>query len=167
MNSLNFDRILQEPVPVYMGPLPVQYEDIPAKVVINMCGEFPSGDAGAYMTLSMPLFDVQDSQFLPDRGEFERFLQEVHRYAADQPSYWHCHAGINRSGLALAAYLTLYRDLRISNAIQLLRRRRSPLVLCNSLFERTLRQWYGGPDEQHFEPFSVEAYLAGRLGSIV
>jgi protein-tyrosine phosphatase len=167
MSPLNYDRILEEPVPVYMGPLPVCYADIPAKVVINMCGEYPTGEASGHMTLAMPLFDVQETKFLPDRGEFERFLQEVHKYAADQPSYWHCHAGINRSGLALAAYLAIYRELKISEAIQLLRRRRSPLVLCNSLFERTLRKWYGGPDEQRFEPFSVEAYLAGRLGAIV
>jgi hypothetical protein len=25
-------------------------------------------------------------------------------------------------------------------------------VLCNPTFERTLRAWYGGPDEQAFEP---------------
>lgn len=166
MNSLSYDQILQEPSPIYMGPLPSYYADIPAKVVINMCGEYPGGESSEHMTLAMPLFDVQDPQFLLERSELERFLSDVHRYAAEQPSYWHCHAGINRSGLALAAYLSIYREMKITVAIRLLRRRRSPLVLCNSLFEGTLRKWYGGPDEQQFEPFSVEAYLAGRLGAI-
>jgi len=166
MTALNYDQILKDPVPIFMGPLPKHFRDIPARVVINMCGEYPAGDGSQHMTLVMPLFDVQEMELFPERKEFERFLREVHGYAADQASYWHCHAGINRSALALSAYLCLYRGMKISTAIALLRRRRSPLVLCNALFERKLRQWYGGPEEQAFEPFSVEAYLAGRVGSI-
>jgi hypothetical protein len=165
MDPLSYDQILKEPAAIFMGPMPVHYCQIPANVVINMCGEYPAGDSSQHMTLAMPLFDVQDAALLPKREDFERFLFEVHRYAADQASYWHCHAGINRSALALSGYLNLYRGMKISAAIRLLRRRRSPLVLCNSLFEQTLRRWYGGPEEQHFEPFSVEAYLAGRVRS--
>ena len=54
--------------------------------------------------------------------------------------------------------------MRISEAIVTLRQQRSPMVLCNSLFERRLREWYGGEDEQEFRPFDVETYLRERLG---
>ena len=165
METLTYHRILQNPHPIFMGPLPMRYQDIPARVVINMCGDYPDGDGQGYNVFSMPLFDVQDTKFLPARERLEGFLDEVHDAAGQQASYWHCHAGINRSGLALAAYLHRFHDYRISESIALLRSQRSPVVLCNTLFERTLREWYGGPDEQAFTPFSIEAYLAGRTGS--
>ena len=60
--------------------------------------------------------------------------------------------------------LYLYRDLTISQAIDNLRRRRSGMVLCNSLFERLLREWYGTRQEQEFEPFSFETWKKEKHG---
>jgi hypothetical protein len=167
MDSLNYDLILEEPHPIFMGPLPRDYVEVPTRVVVNLCGEYPAGDRTGHLTFFMPMFDVQERGLLPLRDDFELFLKEVHLCVSKEPSYWHCHAGINRSGMMLAAYLHLYLGMRISDAIRHLRRRRSPIVLCNSLFEQTLREWYGGAEEQEFVPFSIEAYLAGRIGSTV
>ena len=110
------------------------------------------------------LLDALDPDLLPDREVFERFIDSVHGHAQSEPSYWHCHAGINRSGLAVATYLHRHRGLAISDAITLIRNQRSPMALCNGLFEATLRKWYGRPDEQDFSPFTLDDYLRGRVG---
>jgi hypothetical protein len=73
-----------------------------------------------------------------------------------ESSYWHCHAGQNRSAFGLAAYLHLFRDMTISDAIEQMRRRRDVRVLCNPLFEATLRSWFGTPAEQTFRSPTVE-----------
>lgn len=156
--------VSSDPAPLYMGELPRRYDEIPTHVVLNLCGVYPAGEPWGRIVLSMPMLDVIDPSLLPARQTIERFLHTAHVYAAEQPTYWHCHAGLNRSGLAVAAYLHLYRGLRISQAIQHIRASRSPMVLCNSFFEKTLREWYGTPDEQAFEPFSLEKYLAEREG---
>lgn len=164
-DQLDYHLVSAEPAPLYMGELPRRYDEIPARVVLNMCGVYPAGEPWGRLVLALPMLDVLDAELLPDRAIFERFLRSAHLHAAEHPTYWHCHAGLNRSGLALAGYLHLYRGHRISDAISHLRASRSPMVLCNSLFEETLRQWYGTADEQDFEPFSLDRYLAEREGS--
>lgn len=127
-------------------------------------GVYPQGDPQGRLVFGMPLVDVLDRSLSPTRVRLEGFLAGVHAEASEQPSYWHCHAGLNRSGLALAAYLHLYRGFRISDAIALLRRERSEMVLCNHLFEGLLREWYGDADEQAFQRFDLAAYLRERQG---
>jgi hypothetical protein len=163
-NDLDYHRVSEDPHPIYMGELPRRWSDIPAKVVINMCGVFPLGEPYERRVFALAMLDVQEPEFLPKRAPFERFLDAVHAHAAEEESYWHCHAGINRSGMAVAAYLHRHRGLRISDAIAQLRNRRSAMVLCNTLFEKTLRTWYGGPDEQEFKEFNIEDYLRERVG---
>lgn len=145
---------------MYVGELPRSYALVPAPVVINVCGVYPEVEPPVRVVLSLPFLDVPDESMLPSRGEIEQFLAGVHSHAIDQPTYWHCHAGINRANFLAAAYLHLYRDLSISDAITQLREARSPMVLCNNVFERVLRTWYGGDDEQAFEPFSFDDYLS-------
>lgn len=161
---LDCHEVSSAPAPLFMGELPRRYEEIPARVVLNLCGIFPGGEPWGRVVLGLPMLDALEPDLLPTRATVERFLQAAHPWASEQPTYWHCHAGLNRSGLMVAAYLHRYRGMRISAAIAHLRDARSPMVLCNSLFEGTLRQWYGGPDEQAFEPFSVERYLAETAG---
>jgi protein-tyrosine phosphatase len=56
---------------------------------------------------------------------------------SEGPTLIHCQAGLNRSGLVAA--LTLVRGgMAPVDAIQLLREKRSPAVLCNPTFERWL-----------------------------
>ena len=162
---LDHHLVSTEPTPLYMGEIPRDYADAPAPVVVNLCGVFPRIVPFGYTVLSLPMHDTLELELIPERAEIERFLHGVHRFAEHEPSYWHCHAGINRSGFAVAAYLHLYRGLTISQAIENLRRRRSGMVLCNSVFEGLLREWYGGPEEQDFEPFSFQTYLKERQGA--
>lgn len=51
----------------------------------------------------------------------------------------HCQAGLNRSGLVAGRVLTL-RGYTGEEAINILREKRDPLVLCNPTFERHLRE---------------------------
>mgnify|MGYP001561544085 FL=1 len=61
----------------------------------------------------------------------------VNGFAKRGPTLVHCQAGLNRSGLVAANALRL-RGMPASEAIALLRRQRSPAVLCNSAFEEWL-----------------------------
>lgn len=161
---LDHDLIHRDPSPLYMGELPREYRAVPATVVINLCGIFAHPEPPVRFTFGMPLLDSLDEELAPTREEIETFLATVHPWVERGATYWHCHAGLNRSGLAVAAYLHLYRGLRISQAIATMRARRNPMVLCNSLFEKRLRSWYGTAEEQHFEPFDLETYLRERWG---
>jgi protein-tyrosine phosphatase len=163
-DALDHHLVHTEPTPVWMGELPDDYGEIPAPIVVNLCGVFPRGAPLGLTVLGFPMHDTVDPEMVPPRGALERFLGAVNRFAEQEPTYWHCHAGINRSGFALAAYLHLYRDLTISQAIENLRRRRSGMVLCNSLFERLLREWYGSRQEQEFEPFSFDTWKKEKGG---
>jgi len=156
---LDYDLVHQAPEPLFLGELPTTYAQVPAPVVINVCSVYPAVAPPVRVLLSLPFLDVPDESMLPERAMIERFLAGVHVHARQGATYWHCHAGINRASFVSAAYLHLYRGVRVSEAIRTLRERRSPLVLCNPVFERALREWYGGPDEQEFEPFSMDRYL--------
>jgi protein-tyrosine phosphatase len=131
-----------------MGALPPVWEDVPARVVVNLCGIFPLGNANRRIVYTLPLLDLPDEAVVPKRAAFESFVDAIHAYAASEPTYWHCHAGLNRSGLAVAAYLHRHRGMPIGETIAMLRERRSPMVLCNLVFERRLREWYGTEAEQ-------------------
>lgn len=164
LDGLDFHLVADAPTPVYMGELPRRWDEIPARVVVNLCGVYPAGEPYGRVVHGLALLDVLDPDLLPERQVFESFLDAVHNHAGTEATYWHCHAGLNRSGLALAAYLHRHRGLRISDAIAQLRERRTGMVLCNSLFERTLRRWYGEADEQDFETLSIDDYLVERRG---
>lgn len=145
---------------MFMGALPSLWEEVPARIVVNLCGIFPLGPVSGRLIYALPLLDLADEAAVPDRRVVEAFLDGVHAYASSEPSYWHCHAGLNRSGFVVAAYLHRHRGLRIGDAIASLRERRSPMVLCNPLFEARLREWYGGSDEQ-----GVVISLKGRTAA--
>jgi hypothetical protein len=163
-DELDFHLVSDEPAQLFMGELPRRWEEVPTRVVVNLCGVYPVGEPYGRIVHGMALLDVLDPQLVPARETFESFLDAVHIYAGSEATYWHCHAGINRSGLAVAAYLHRYRGLRISDAIDHLRRTRTPMVLCNNVFERTLRDWYGDDDEQDFDVVPIDTYLARRGG---
>ena len=163
-SQLGYHLIDDQPTAIFLGPLPQQWKEVPAPVVINMCDGYPNGDRDGYTVCALPLLDLQEDEAMPSREVFETFLASVHTHAANASSYWHCHAGLNRSSLALAAYLHLYRGYRISEAIEQIRARRSPLCLCNALFEKTLRVWYGEKNEQDFVPVDMNAWLTERTG---
>jgi hypothetical protein len=159
-SRLDHHLVSELPAQLLMGELPRDYEDVSAEVIVNLCGVFPPQAPLGAAVLTFTMHDSLDRGALPRQAEVERFLAAVHVLARDRSSYWHCHAGLNRSGFAVAAYLHLYRGLRISEAIAELRRARSPMVLCNRLFEETLRHWYGDEDEHAFEPVPLDEWLS-------
>lgn len=61
----------------------------------------------------------------------------VNACRASGPTLVHCQAGLNRSSLVIATALML-EGMAAADAIALLRRRRSPAVLCNPSFEAWL-----------------------------
>lgn len=162
--GLDYHLISEEPVPLFMGELPRRWEEVPARVVVNLCGVYPLGNALGRVVHGLPMLDVMDPDLAPDRRSLEAFLDAVHSHARAEATYWHCHAGLNRSGLAVAAYLHRHRGVRISDAIRSMRQRRTPMVLCNSLFEGMLREWYGEDDEKAFEIVSFDEWAAERNG---
>lgn len=163
-DALDHHLVHESPQPLYMGELPSSWSQVPTPVVVNLCGVYPDGDPGGRQVYGLALLDVLDRSLSPSRAELEQFLALVHEHVGSAPSYWHCHAGLNRSGLAVAAYLHLYRGVRIGDAIVGLRERRSDLVLCNHVFEGLLRQWYGEEDEQEFQRVGVATWLRERNG---
>ena len=163
--GLDCHRVLDSPHPITLGALPADWSLVTSPVVVNLCGLYPAGDPGGHLVLGFPLLDALDRSLAPDQATLERFLAGCHELVVEHASYWHCHAGINRSGFALAAYLHVYRGYRISEAIDHLRRVRSEMVLCNHLFEGLLRAWYGAPDEQEFQRVNLQTYLTERKGT--
>ena len=107
-HALQFDRIVDGPPPIFMGPLPRTWAVVPAPVVVNMCGVFPEGPPPRHTVFAIALHDIQEAEALPARAVFEAFLDGIHVHARSAPTYWHCHAGLNRSGLALAAFLSTF-----------------------------------------------------------
>ena len=77
-----------------------------------------------------------------DLGDDEQLYELaalVNTYRAAGRTLVHCQAGLNRS--SLVAGLALVEDgMTPDEAIDLLRERRSPTVLCNHAFERWLRE---------------------------
>lgn len=159
-----YDLILNSPHPIYMGRLPASYTEINVTSFVNLCGLTPGKPPVHSAVFIHSLVDSLDPALQPRQEALENFLAAVHKLTSTGSSYWHCYAGLNRSGFALAAYLHLYHNHKISDAIDLLREKRSPLVLCNSHFEGMLRQWYGTKEEQNFESASEDAYYKHRRG---
>ncbi len=163
-STLDHHLVSSTPAPLYMGELPRDWSEVPARAVFNLCGVYPWGEPFGRVVFSLPMLDALDEGLMPDRAQIERFVDCARAYAEEEPTYWHCHAGLNRSGLVVATYLHRHRGLRISEAIRTLREVRSPMVLCNATFEARLREWYGERDEQDFEPFDMERWIVERTG---
>lgn len=80
---------------------------------------------------------MYDAGFMPDVKQLHQIADEVNVLRGAGPTLVHCQAGLNRSGLVTA--LALIKDGRTPReAIDLLREKRSPLVLCNETFENWL-----------------------------
>lgn len=82
-------------------------------------------------------YELFDSAEIPDVGQLFSIASTVSRMMKEGNTLVHCQAGLNRSGLISA--LTLMQEGRTAQeAIDLLRFKRSPLVLCNQTFEQWL-----------------------------
>lgn len=81
--------------------------------------------------MAVRLFDSTD---LPDEQLLWAIAAHAHRMCALGPTLVHCQAGLNRSNLIAALALILH-GMTGTEAIDLLRAKRSPAVLCNESFE--------------------------------
>lgn len=146
------DRIHELPTAITLGRRPTAETPL-TPVLVSFVLEPPVHEG---LHFHLPMRDSMNPALLPTREALVRFLESLHPEVSQHASYWHCHAGQNRSAFGLAAYLHLFRALAISDAIELMRTRRDGRVLCNPLFEATLRSWFGTPAEQTFRSPTVE-----------
>lgn len=83
-------------------------------------------------------------EFLYDSDEVPFIVPELARWVNEKrkigPTLVHCQAGLNRSALVVAVALVL-EGMSPTEAIMLLRERRSPAVLCNQTFETYVKNF--------------------------
>lgn len=86
-----------------------------------------------HSVLSVRMYDSEEQAF----EQVEPIAVWVNACLEDGPTLVHCQAGLNRSSLIAAASLMIRGRLG-KEAIELLREKRSPAVLCNKSFERRI-----------------------------
>lgn len=85
-------------------------------------------------------WEMYDAAGMPDLNEVRHAAEAVVSALHSGKTLVHCQAGLNRSGLVAAvALVRMGRTPR--EAIDLLRAKRGPVVLCNPTFERWLLAW--------------------------
>jgi protein-tyrosine phosphatase len=84
--------------------------------------------------LEVRMYDSLDQAF----DQVDGIAETVNTACAKGKTLVHCQAGLNRSGLIAARALMLRGTHTAAEAIELLRAKRSPVVLCNAAFERYL-----------------------------
>lgn len=79
------------------------------------------------------MYDSEDG--IPEPYQLDGIIEVAEILVDEGPTLIHCQAGLNRSSL-VAALLLVRLGYTGRSAIELLRERRSPAVLCNKAFER-------------------------------
>lgn len=80
---------------------------------------------------------MYDAGEVPDEETLHETARMVNRYLDVGKTLVHCQAGLNRSNL-VAGLALVQQGLAPVEAISLLREKRSPMVLCNRVFEEWL-----------------------------
>lgn len=80
---------------------------------------------------------MYDHDGMPDLDQLHQLAEEINIRRLTECVLVHCQAGLNRSGL-VASLALIKSGMKPSDAIQLLRSKRSPAVLCNKTFENYL-----------------------------
>lgn len=83
--------------------------------------------------LAVVMYDADNE---PDTEQVFAVARWVNACRAAGPTLLHCQAGLNRSNLVAAAALIIDGGMFPVDAVDLLREKRSPAVLCNPSFER-------------------------------
>lgn len=81
---------------------------------------------------------MYDSHDGADMEDVRKMAQHALDSLDDGPVLIHCQAGLNRSNLVASVVLRERYGMSSREAIDLLREKRSPLVLCNETFEKQL-----------------------------
>ncbi len=85
--------------------------------------------------LSVVMYDSEEQGY----AQVDAIAVWVNACCKSGPTLVHCQAGLNRSSLVAARALVL-EGMEPAEAIELLRAKRSPAVLCNPAFEKWLLQ---------------------------
>lgn len=92
-------------------------------------------------------YDSSDNKFCPGGmtpEQIEELADLVNQCCEEGPTLVHCQAGLNRSSLIAAVALVRGGVVPTgTEAIQLLREKRSPACLCNKSFEKWIVERYG------------------------
>lgn len=121
---------------LWMGGNPVG--EVPERFayVLNLYAREPY-DMHEGQVLTMAPFN--DSEDIPGEDRLVFLARYVNACLAYGPTLVHCQAGLNRSGLISALALIL-NGRTPDEAIALLREKRGEIVLCNTHFEKWLRE---------------------------
>jgi protein-tyrosine phosphatase len=136
---------------LYMGSSSFDWDDVWREfdVVVTLIsvaqwGKPPKKDHQIWM-----VYPMQDGEGLPP----ERDLMLLADFVAKQVKQGknvlvHCGAGLNRSGLVTTyALLKLRPELSGREAVDIVRKQRGPLAICNPWFERWLVDSFPKPDQ--------------------
>lgn len=122
---------------LWQGGTPADVGKVPAyfQFVLNL---YPWENYAVPEGTEVKALKLYDAGEVPDPAVLEELAAWVNEKRAIGPTLVHCQAGLNRSALVTA--LALIRSGSTPDeAISLLRKQRSPAVLCNSSFEKWLR----------------------------
>lgn len=123
---------------LFQGATPTEISGVPAefKNVLNL---YPWEAYKVPEGVNVREVELYDADMASPELILE-LAQWVNDKQAEGPVLVHCQAGLNRSALVAALSLML-NGMTADEAIQTLRTKRSPAVLCNPYFEKWLREW--------------------------
>lgn len=125
---------------LYQGAHPYPHD--PLRAFDFVVGLSHEKSASGPKTIQWPIDDGP----MPDEDRVRWVAEQVNeKLLAGKHVLVHCDAGLNRSGLIVAMTL-LHRGWDPQKAVQLIRRKRDPMALCNPDFERWL--YRQGPSVQ-------------------
>lgn len=126
------DRLWVGCSPAEVGmPLPSYF-----KYVLNLYPWVSYQLSGAAEIQSVKLMDAE----VPDEKQLDDLQAWVNGARQHGPTLVHCQVGLNRSPLIAGLVLVRNFDMTPDDAIAMLRKERSPAVLCNPAFEKWLRE---------------------------
>ena len=85
-----------------------------------------------------PFLDIEHEKEIPSAESISDFIEVARIYTQRGPTFWHCHAGINRSAFMLALYIWMETERTMEESIGLIRSRRDVRCLNNKVFESYL-----------------------------
>ncbi|MBD3255987.1 MAG: hypothetical protein GF383_12905 [Candidatus Lokiarchaeota archaeon] len=138
----NYSLMIEKPHPVYIGALPWNtYQGIPAEVIFNFCGDLPKLGTKK-TTIIFPFLDENNRDALPSDEDIFNFLKVAVFYTQKTSTFWHCHAGVNRSAFMLALYLYTYHfdNMSMEDVIEFIRGKHHDYCLSNETFVRKLKE---------------------------
>jgi len=123
---------------LWMGGCPVKVAPNEFEYIVNLVSLYPWWEPYAIAKFQVHTrVHLNDELEIPSEDRLYALARCVNAYRRYGPTLVHCQAGLNRSGL-IAALALIESGMKAVDAIALLRKKRSPVVLCNRAFEEWL-----------------------------